>query len=99
VEHCRSILIGEWVTLDKKKTVLWQSSNGKWTLSENERGNGLTPYIMLDDQWISIYPILYDNSDMVGYDAPELVPQYVKDAVRKTLVDRRDKNECENSCN
>jgi len=79
--------------MNKVIRVLWQSDNGKWTLSEKERDNG-TRYFQIDDGWLSDYPIMCDDGH-VAYDYPERLPLYVRNAVRTQLIRVRSEKETE----
>lgn len=66
--------------------VIWLSNNKNWIFYVNECEHFQIEKI---DSFIADIPLLYDD-DSVVYDNPSNIPKYIKNKVRKTLLDLKE---------
>lgn len=69
--------------------VLWQSQNEKWTISKVMNPRTRRVQVEVSDGWQAQYPILYNNGETIAYDYPEYIPQYVRNQVRRVMLNMR----------
>jgi hypothetical protein len=70
--------------------VLWQSKNEKWLINKVMHPRTRRIQVEVTDGWMAQYPILYDGGDTVGYDDPFIIPKYVRNQIRKIMVNMRE---------
>lgn len=63
---------------------LWESSNGKWTIRVTLVSKNHRTYMIVGEANCD-YPVVYEDGS-VGYDFPELLPQYVKDKMEQIAL-------------
>ena len=62
--------------------VIWVSSDKKWVFYVNESEHFQIEKI---NDFVTDFPLLYDNGTVI-YDNPQNIPKYIRDRIRKTLL-------------